>query len=365
MSSEKVGSHGGHLSRVTKERHARPHVHELRELARALKQHLDASGAAWLGLSTSSPAMSEPYDQAIAPLYVGLPMNVATLHYARGYRDDGWLPVQQPWLVRNRFASLAKSHNEPIGPGSSVASETDPMRIAMAVVVNILSGGAAYVYHTDAGIWSQPIKEEWPENHRNGREIPRAIVTAVSLFPGDAAAWTRFAQQPFESHGGSNRGLYTIARGGQFYSAVIGATGTQRLSVSFDAHLTVFHPTTAEVLVDRDVAAGEIVELDGLSSYIIKGAADIDVEHRHDAGTSWSTEQWREYFFSLSLGPVASTEALRRLEPQLEARGATLQRNSAGELRGRLYLPTYNPANPWSRAVDVVTAWGGPWTWIP
>ena len=60
-----------------------------------------------------------------------------------------------------------------------------------------------------------------------------------------------------------------------------------------------------------------------------------------------------------STGPQAWPESLAQVEPTLNADGITLQRNSAGEIRGRLYWPN-------GRTVDVVQAngWGLPWVWI-
>lgn len=60
-----------------------------------------------------------------------------------------------------------------------------------------------------------------------------------------------------------------------------------------------------------------------------------------------------------STGPQAWPASLAQVEPTLNADGITLQRNSAGEIRGRLYWPN-------GRTVDVVQAngWGLPWVWI-
>lgn len=63
--------------------------------------------------------------------------------------------------------------------------------------------------------------------------------------------------------------------------------------------------------------------------------------------------------------PVCTQAALATVEPQLVALGIALQRNSAWEIRGRLYLPTSAVAGP-AQVVDVVgpEGWGGPWAWI-
>lgn len=57
------------------------------------------------------------------------------------------------------------------------------------------------------------------------------------------------------------------------------------------------------------------------------------------------------------LSGASSPQALAALEPQLSQRGIRLQKDSAGNVRGRLYLPD-------GRTVDVVNQWGQPWTFI-
>lgn len=58
----------------------------------------------------------------------------------------------------------------------------------------------------------------------------------------------------------------------------------------------------------------------------------------------------------------ASPQALASIEPQLRERGISLQRNSAGDVRGRVYLP--NPGGyQYGNAVDLVSQWGQPWAY--
>lgn len=66
-----------------------------------------------------------------------------------------------------------------------------------------------------------------------------------------------------------------------------------------------------------------------------------------------------------AISPVCTQAALAAAEPQLAVSRIALQRNSAGEIRGRIYLPTSTAAGP-ARVVDVVgrDGWGGPWLWI-
>lgn len=82
----------------------------------------------------------------------------------------------------------------------------------------------------------------------------------------------------------------------------------------------------------------------------------------------WSNGQWNSVFTSLlakrGVGSTGSMEGLAAIEADLKALGATLQRDSAGNIRGRIYLPNGNPDDPYGRKVDVVNSWGNPWVWI-
>jgi hypothetical protein len=84
-------------------------------------------------------------------------------------------------------------------------------------------------------------------------------------------------------------------------------------------------------------------------------------------GPSSSVEEFRVFFFALidqkGVGPIASAQALGVMEPDLTAVGIILEKSSSGSIRGRLYLPTGNPNNLFSRAVDI-GGFGGPWQWI-
>jgi hypothetical protein len=84
-------------------------------------------------------------------------------------------------------------------------------------------------------------------------------------------------------------------------------------------------------------------------------------------GPSSSVDEFRAFFFAVveqrGVGPTASAQALAIMEPELTAVGIILEKSSSGSIRGRLYLPTGNPSNLYSRAVDI-GSFGGPWQWI-
>lgn len=91
---------------------------------------------------------------------------------------------------------------------------------------------------------------------------------------------------------------------------------------------------------------------------------------------NWSTEQWRECFFSLissrGAGGTVTQGGMAVIRNDLVARGADWQNGWRGDYRPRLFLPVPNcppptvpeaPACTYSRTIDVGD-YGGPWQWL-
>jgi len=73
--------------------------------------------------------------------------------------------------------------DEPIGPGASVNTETDPIRLAMAATVAWGAGLPAYVYHSDAG-----TRETTPFEDEPGVS---AFTELLRLLPPGLPNWER------------------------------------------------------------------------------------------------------------------------------------------------------------------------------
>jgi hypothetical protein len=77
--------------------------------------------------------------------------------------------------------------------------------------------------------------------------------------------------------------------------------------------------------------------------------------------------EWHGWFDALKIlrnvGPTMTTQALLQMEPDMTAVGVILEKASNGDVRGRIYLPTGNPGNLYTRAVDLGN-FGGPWQWF-
>ena len=75
------------------------------------------------------------------------------------------------------------------------------------------------------------------------------------------------------------------------------------------------------------------------------------------------------WFFDLvatkNVGSTATQAAMAFMEPDMTAVGVILAKDSAGNIRGRIYLPTTS-SDRFSRSVDVITGFGPgyTWTWV-
>jgi hypothetical protein len=80
-----------------------------------------------------------------------------------------------------------------------------------------------------------------------------------------------------------------------------------------------------------------------------------------------SNEEWRVWFENLriarNVGPTLTAQALQALDADLKAAGVLQETDSAGNPRGRLYLPV-NSGDRFARSVDLGN-FGGAWQWLP
>jgi hypothetical protein len=168
---------------------------QMNSMGRWLKQNtpnlVALSSSEGLGTYKSGFAWPQDYISVLVPSDAA---NLGTTHMDRSFGDDGWRAVRQPWDFKD--LPFPVSHNEPIGPRSSVAEEVDPLRLTMLRAVGIINGVTAFVLHNGAGVAGQVD----PAHNRpaNLWEVPGidAIMDAVRgldlLLPpgaGDGQHW--------------------------------------------------------------------------------------------------------------------------------------------------------------------------------
>lgn len=220
-------------------------------------------------------------------LYAGGVADLATIHFDRdtGKVDGHWRPVRQPW--EHQFCALpVGSNNEPIGPGASVASEDDPMKLVMAAAVTHIAGLPIYVFHSKAGVRGD--EDLW--NMAGGD----AFAHLDDLLPSDVASWEaqncHWPGSPWVCYAGDGGGLhpdtmwpdldsptsgavrvYSATSGAQFVSAPIGILDHVTLEARKALSVEVYHPVTGELISTRTVQAGETLDVGGAEGLILRG----------------------------------------------------------------------------------------------
>lgn len=248
---------------------------------RAFGKHLADRTDVLIALS----ATSDTTDEQLRRTYVGSAADIATVHFTRDLRTPAgdWLPVFDVFRVNGIDRLPPASHNEPIGPGSSVAEQRDPLKLVVAAAYAWMSGLPMYVYHCSPGIFGEGRLEEMP-----GVSDFAFIKQAL---PTDIASWQRTQGEddfaPFitftdgeankprtavpNAKSGALRHLSCV-RGRDFYTLPV---GIRKAGVELEAKrpmsIEIFHPITGE-LRRAKLIAGERTRLEqGPGAYLIRG----------------------------------------------------------------------------------------------
>ena len=117
---------------------------------RAFTRHLTDRTAVPVAITSNA----DTSDEGIIALYRGSAADLATVHFSRDIRtrEGGWLPVRDAYRAGDLPGVPPVISNEPIGPGASVSSEDDPIKLCAAAVFAYLANLPAYVYHSRAGV---------------------------------------------------------------------------------------------------------------------------------------------------------------------------------------------------------------------
>ncbi|MCB9778921.1 MAG: hypothetical protein H6742_10190 [Alphaproteobacteria bacterium] len=254
---------------------------ELRALSGYLRDRTDVLVAASAPPGVSCADWLEVYRGGVA--------DVATLHFDRDvWTEEGaWRPVRLPWDVQACAGLPPASNNEPIGPGSSVASEDDPVRLASAAAVTWVSGLPFYVLHSGAGVRGFEDFADQP----GFRDLGFAHRAVAGGAPGWSRAGVGDPGLPFvvwagDSGGGEHRDavwtdlgspawgaqrVYSAAQGERFVATVIGVRDRVRLEARQALAVTAHDPATGSVDADVVLGPGETLELSGREAWLLVG----------------------------------------------------------------------------------------------
>jgi hypothetical protein len=236
-------------------------------------------------------------DQGIIALYEGSAADLATVHFSRETRtpEGRWLPVRDSYRAGKLPGVPPVMSNEPIGPGSSIAAESDPIRLCSAAVFAYLANLPGYVFHSRTGIYGYEKCCPPSGNRMLFEDTPGidAFCHLRHMLPPDLASWSRNdgieLRAPFTvfCNGEPNR-YWPEARqpadgcvrniggrqGGEFVCLPMGILGGGvTLEARHAVRCQVFNPLTGTVFTNLTLAAAERFALpQGPGTYIIKGS---------------------------------------------------------------------------------------------
>ena len=172
-------------------------VAQLREFAKYLADRTEVPVAITSNHDWPELGSTKGFEQ----VYRGSAADVATWHFSRDRRtDDGWKPVYDCWDFGDVKGLPPASSNEPIGPGSSVNAEREPVKLVMAAAFAWAAKLPMYVFHSEAGVFGRGRFEDMPGVDRY-RHVLR-------LLPPDLPNWER-------NDGKGERAVFTAFAGGE------------------------------------------------------------------------------------------------------------------------------------------------------
>jgi len=253
-------------------------VADLREFATYLNERTEVAVAI-----TSNHDWPDLGDlRAFDRVYAGASADLATWHFSRDRRiDDGWKPVYDCWELGERAGLPPVSSNEPIGPGSSVNSEAEPIRLVMAAAFAYAARLPMYVFHSEAGVMGKTRFEDTPGIGCFG--------PMMRLLPGDLPNWRRHdakdAHAPLVVFAGGQANRYWPqvqdapdgcvrniggSSGERFVCVPIGIrAGGLMVEARRAMEFTAYEPLTGQVWQEGRMRRGERVRLRGGSGGLI------------------------------------------------------------------------------------------------
>ncbi len=258
-------------------------LRQLRELSRYMKDRTDILVAA------SAPQSADSED--VYPVYQGGVADIATIHFDRDSTkiEGTWRPVRQVWHhAYNQPTAPPGCNNEPIGPGASVASENDPVRLVAGAVATYVSNISMYCYHTRAGVRGDVDISTMP-----GVDSFRAV---KSFVPRNVSNWTRqnahWRSSPFKCYAIDERGglhedqmwpdqgpraqggavrVFSQVSGDEFVAFPFGVRNRLVMEPRRSCDFEVIDPMTGRVISTHSLSAGQRFELTGGEIFFIRG----------------------------------------------------------------------------------------------
>lgn len=226
----------------------------------------------WNGISDIPVAPSSPdgagAEVAINRLFEGgeFGADLLTPHFDRRIDtiEGAYRPQRQPWEVQFYDHVLPFVNNEPIGPGSSGQTESDPARLAIGLASTFIAGGAGYVLHTDAGV--RGFSDYW---NVATDPIMTALRATMHLLPDGIANAERcnhhWPCHPYatdeqiwpDTHETGVVRAFAANVGNMSYVAVMGMRDSYKVRAKWPMSVEVFDVRTGERMEVVELAEGQ------------------------------------------------------------------------------------------------------------
>jgi hypothetical protein len=221
---------------------------DLREFARYLADRTDVP-----------VAITSNHEGSFESLYRDSAADIATWHFSRDRCvDGGWGPVTDCRRLASIRGCPPVSSNEPIGPGSSVASETDPAKLVLAAAFAFASRLPMYVFHSEAGVFGRSRFEDTP-GVTSFRQLKRVL-------PADLPNW-RSGDATDQSSPVRTDGCVRLVwcrKGDRLVCVAVGLEPNgMTLGARMELELRVTDPVTCKTLGQFRLEAGDAIRLPG------------------------------------------------------------------------------------------------------
>ena len=233
--------------------------------------------------AASSPDGSHEPEAALERLYRdhGCRSPLATPHFDRTDWEDGYRIVRQPWhyqyVGHPSYMPTAFVNNEPAGSGVKQGGVTLPEQFGMAALYTAISGGAAYCWHSLAGVKGlesdNQTEVDFSDTPR-GVEMWHSMRSLIDLVPPNLANgenanhhWTtpRHPLQPSLDDqiwpDGREHGVVRACAsrvGDIWYVGLLGIDGYVDIAPNRDVSGVLYHPVTGAEVWRGSLAQGEV-----------------------------------------------------------------------------------------------------------
>jgi hypothetical protein len=171
------------------------------------------------------------------------------------------------------------ANNEPVGPGSSVASEDDPLRLVSAALVSFLSRVPLHVFHSRAGVRGDVDFASLPNVRATvdgfkalHHLLPRGLARGTRLQPNDESAplELRSPLRPDLRDSPGAVGYLVTQVDRDFYVAALGVRGTLSLRARVAQEVTAHDVLTGQVVRKATLVPGETLALDDREAWLLR-----------------------------------------------------------------------------------------------